>query len=233
MGASANGMQTGHGPGLFITFEGIERTGKTTQAQKLKHYLESKGWTVVLTREPGGTPSAEAIRELLLHRRGVADMSPLTETMLMAAARADHVENVLQPALAEGHAVISDRFADSTFAYQGYGLGVDLEHIDRLNEMATGGLMPHLTILLNCRTEVMDRRSNLTGNDRIEGRTRKYYERVQEGFLARARSDLHRIKVIDGERSVEAVWAAVRNVVEGLLRERRPYERDQEPELER
>lgn len=226
------GVDGDQGEGLFITLEGIERTGKTTQAERIKDYLESRGWSVVLTREPGGTPWAEAIRELLLHRAELGPMDGLTETMLMAAARADHVQRVILPALSEGRAVVCDRFTDSTIAYQGRGLGVDLSHIENLNEMATGGLSPHKTLLLDCPADIMDRRTGAAGTDRIEGRPRNYYDRVRAGFLAQAEKHPHRITVIDGDRSVDAVWSEIEKALEQLLKKKRKTPIN-EQELER
>lgn len=203
--------------GAFITFEGIEGSGKTTQAKLLKGYLESKGLEVVLTREPGGTELSERIRQLL------ADPSlpirPEAELMLFMASRAQHVRELIRPALERGATVICDRFADSSAAYQGYGRGIDLELISALNEFATGGLKPDLTILLDLDPEEGLRRARRGRGDldRIELEELEFHRRVREGYLEMARREPDRFVVIRADVDIDSVHRRVREAVERCL----------------
>lgn len=185
--------------GFFITLEGIDGTGKTTQAKLLAGNLDKRGFPVLLTREPGGTLLAERIRTILLEL-GEEKPVPLAELLLYGAARAQHVAKIINPALAAGTIVICERFSDSTLAYQGYGLGLDLEMIAEVNRIAAGGLVPGLTFLFHLETEEVWRRINQRDpgriGDRIEARGRAFLEKVQEGYLKLAAAAPERIKVI-------------------------------------
>ncbi|NLY88352.1 MAG: dTMP kinase [Firmicutes bacterium] len=185
--------------GFFITLEGIDGTGKTTQAKLLAKNLKKRGFPVLLTREPGGTLLAERIRAILLEL-GEEKPVPLAELLLYGAARAQHVMKIIAPALAAGTVVICERFSDSTLAYQGYGLGLDLEMITEINRIAAGGLAPDLTLLLHLETEEICRRIRQrdpeSSGDRIEARGRAFLEKVQEGYLQLAEAAPERIKVI-------------------------------------
>jgi dTMP kinase len=199
------------GNGLFISLEGGEGAGKSSLAKALAGQFERAGRDVVLTREPGGSPGAERIRALLLD--AAAGFGATTEALLFAAARRDHVEKVIRPALAAGSVVISDRFADSTRAYQGAAGKVPLAIIDRLQEIATGGLMPDLTILVDVPPETgLGRARARRGEgvtDRFERQDLGFHARVRDGFLAMARAEPGRFVVIDGTPGESEVQAAM------------------------
>lgn len=208
------------GRGRFITFEGGEGAGKSTHAKRLAGYLEDLGMTVVRTREPGGSDGAEQIRSLLVEGEP-GRWSPLTEVMLYAAARADHVARLIEPALVEGRWVISDRFTDSTLAYQGYGLGLDTEAVRKVNDLATGGLTPDMTILLDlpveeglARAAARDDDGPSDGReDRYERMDHAFHQRLRDGFLALAKAESDRIVIIDATQPVDDVAAAVAGAV--------------------
>lgn len=185
--------------GFFITLEGIDGTGKSTQARLLAAKLQEQGMSTVLTREPGGTPVAEKIREILLTESGEKISLP-GEALLYAAARAQHVSVVIRPALAEGKVVICERFTDSTLAYQGYGSGLDLDLIRKANAIATEGLVPDLTFLLDIETREgwnrIQRRNN-GKNDRMEAKGVEFLERVRRGYLELAGKAGERFVVLD------------------------------------
>jgi len=184
-------------PGFFLTLEGPEGSGKTTQAELLAGRFSAAGVRVVVTREPGGTPLGDRLRELLLDPAQGA-VHPRTELLLYEAARAQHVEEVIRPALAEGALVICDRFMDSSAAYQGHGLGLPLEQVLSLNSFATGSLRPHLTIVLDLDPAAGLQRARSTARpDRIEQREATFHRRVREGFLALAWREPDRFVVLD------------------------------------
>jgi dTMP kinase len=212
--------RTGHfGPvaqGRFITFEGGEGAGKSTQLKRLAARLTAEGRDVVATREPGGSPGAEGIRELVLN--GSADRwSPVTETLLMYAARRDHVERVIRPALARGAWVVCDRFADSTRAYQGAAGGTDPDLIAALETHILEGTRPDLTLIFDLPVAMGLERAHLRAGSemRFESKGQAFHERLREGFLAIARAEPARCAVIDAAGpldDIEArVWAAVEN----------------------
>lgn len=200
--------------GRFITFEGGEGCGKSTQVKRLAEHLASKGIEVVLTREPGGTRLAELIRGLLKDEREDPPCDR-SELLLFLAARAQLVRNVIEPALASGKWVLSDRFSDSTFAYQGYGRGLPLDVLRLANDFACDGLKPDLTLLLDVRSEVaaarMRRREAATNTsaDRIEQAGDGFHSRLRAGFLEMAKAEPERIKVIDANGSPDDVWARI------------------------
>lgn len=191
--------------GIFITFEGVEGSGKTTQAQRLATAL---GSNVLLTREPGGTPIAERIRDLFLTSEGI---TPMTELLLIAAARTQHVEEQIRPALQAKRTVICDRFIDATVAYQGYRGGIDLALIHQLNRTATGGLTPDITFILDLPPEVGLSRQQQGGahRDRLDRESLELHRKVREGYLSVARANSHRVKLIDAAESPDVVHAAV------------------------
>lgn len=199
--------------GLFITLEGGEGAGKSVQLEALAAGLSGQGHPVVTTREPGGTPLGERLREILLGLD--SDLDPLAEAMLFAAARAELVTTVIKPALDRGDFVICDRYSDSTVAYQGYASGVDLMSIGQLNQIATGGLIADLTILLDLPAEEGLQRSGRA--DRFESEDAAFHERVRAGYLALAEYDTDRWLVIDATQSPEQVTAAILQRVEALL----------------
>ena len=208
--------------GRFITFEGGEGCGKSTQIRLLADRLRAVGKEVLLTREPGGTALAEKIRSLV---REESDDPPNSraETLLFIASRAQVVENVIRPALASGTWVLCDRFADSTFAYQGYGRGLDLEELKRINSFATGGLEPDRTILLNVSPEVSAKRMRAreaatnTDADRMEKAGDSFHYRLRQGFLELAAAEPDRFAVIQADGSVEEVEEAVWNSIQPTL----------------
>ena len=208
--------------GRFITFEGGEGCGKSTQIRLLAERLRAAGKEVLLTREPGGTALAEKIRALV---REESDDPPNSraETLLFIASRAQVVESVIRPALASGTWVLCDRFADSTFAYQGYGRGLDLDELKRINSFATGGLVPDRTILLNVSPEVSAKRMRAreaatnTDADRMEKAGDGFHSRLRQGFLELAAAEPERFAVIQADGGVEDVEEAVWNSIQPML----------------
>jgi len=204
--------------GKFITFEGGEGTGKSTQVILLAEALGRAGIDVVTTREPGGAPGAEEIRTLLVNG-DVGRWTPMGEALLNYAARTDHLAHTVEPALAAGKWVVSDRFADSTLAYQGYGHGLDPELLKGLERIVLGGFKPDLTIILDLDLETGLARaaSRGAGEDRFERMDRAFHERLRQGFLSIAAEDPARIVVIDAGASVEEVSKRVRAAVSERL----------------
>lgn len=205
--------------GFFITFEGIEGCGKTTQLRLAAERLAAAGYEVVVTREPGGCPIADEIRAILLDARNTA-MVPLAELLLYAAARAQHVSEVIAPALAAGKIVLCDRFTDSTLAYQGYGRGLDKELIARLNVLAAGTVKPDLTVILDCPVEIglaraMARINGSTAarEERFEQESHLFHERIRDGFLTLAAAEPRRFVVVDGNRGVDETGIALMDVL--------------------
>jgi dTMP kinase len=205
--------------GVFITFEGCEGCGKSTQVRKLENHLKAQGCEVVSTREPGGTSVAESIRSILLDP-GNETLSPVTELLLYEAARAQHVRERILPALEAGKIVLSDRFFDSTTAYQGAGRGLGAEDVVRLHAIATGGLTPDLTIVIDVPAALGLARATQGGSDRIEREKIDFHERVRAEFLRLARAEPERIRVVDGTRSIVEVAAAIREIVDRVLTEK-------------
>jgi len=211
------------GRGLFISLEGPDGSGKTSQAARLAATFERHGLEVVLAREPGGTELGERLRELLLHRDELA-FEPLADALLFNAARAQLVGEVIRPALAAGHTVVCARFADSTLAYQGYGAGVDLDTLRSLEAIATAGLRPDLIILLDLPVEagLARKRRGRTALTRFESRLDvAFHRRVRYGFLQLARAEPERWRVIDAARPRTAVTADVAAAAKSLLDARR------------
>jgi len=202
--------------GLFITFEGPEGAGKTTQAHLLGEELRRVGHEVQVTREPGGDPLAESIRALLQNPE--LALVPRAELLLFLAARAQHVERVIRPALEDGKIVLCDRFADSTVAYQSYGAGLLLESVHQLNHFATSGLEPDLTLLLDLDVSLGLQRQD--DWNRMELRGVEFHRRVRAGFLALAKEHPERIRVLDASRPVPEVARDIWACVEALLHER-------------
>jgi dTMP kinase len=188
--------------GLFVTFEGGEGSGKSTQAKLLTERLRNAGHDVVLLREPGGTPFGEELREALLH--GHEALTPVAELLLFLAARAELVAKVIRPALESGKAVICDRFTDSTLAYQGHGRGLDLAAIRELNSLATGGLLPNLTILLDLPVDAGRARKH-ADDDTFIRENSGFHERVREGYRKLAAAEPNRWFVLDADKSPQAI----------------------------
>ena len=204
-------------PGRFITVEGTEGVGKSTNIDYLCNLLKQEGIEVVLTREPGGTPLAEELRSLLLTPRE-EKVSEDTELLLMFAARAQHIENVIRPALERGAWVISDRFTDATFAYQGGGRGVSMEHIETLERLVQHGLHPDLTFLLDLPVEIgLQRASARSAPDRFEQEKLNFFEKVRAAYLMRAENEPERFAVIDASRDLESVQVQILSAVKAYL----------------
>ncbi len=202
---------------MFITFEGVEGSGKTTQIDLLCSYLADKGYDFVRTREPGGTPFGEALRKVAL-RHGF-NVVPLSELFVILAIRAQHVEEVIGPALREGKIVICDRFIDATYAYQGYGRNIDLGIIETLNRLVTKGIRPNLTIVLNVpvATGLKRKKVQAGGNgDRFEEEEAAFHRRVRQAYVKLAKED-KRFFVVDGKKNVEEIHDIVKNKVEELI----------------
>lgn len=196
--------------GRFIALEGGEGCGKSTQARRLAEHLGAR-----LTREPGGTPAGERLRDIVLDP-GTGELDFRAEVLLIAAARADHVATVIRPALERGEAVVTDRYVASSLAYQGHGRQLGVEDVARINEWATGGLTPDLTILLDVAEDVAAERMG-TDLDRLEAVGDGFHERVADGYRALAAADPEGWAVIDGAGTVDEVFARVRSAVEDRL----------------
>jgi len=205
---------------LFITFEGPEGSGKTTQIRLLAELLEAEGLAVTTTREPGGTRIGNAVRALLLDPAHT-EMSPRAEALLFQAARAQLVDEVIQPALIAGNVVLCDRYADSTLAYQGYGHGQELEPLRRLGAFATGGLLPDLTVYLDIDVQAGLARKRAGAAEewnRMENKALAFHQRVRDGYLRLAADEPARWLVVDAGQQVAAIHAAVAARVSTLLR---------------
>ncbi len=203
--------------GKFITLEGGEGVGKSTNLNFLRHILESAGYTVVMTREPGGTDLAEKIRRLLLDKDSEA-VTPMAELLMMFAGRAQHIHHVIEPALADGKWVLCDRFTDATFAYQGGGRGMDKTKIGWLEETVQGGLHPHLTLLLDAPVEIgMDRMIRRGDLDRFEREQTEFFERVRQSYLQCAKQAPQRFKVVDATLSLQQVQAQIRAAISEII----------------
>ena len=204
--------------GLFITFEGTDGAGKTTQIERLTVDLRQTGYDVCLTREPGGTPISEQIRDMLLNPDH-SEMAATTELLLYAASRAQHVSEVIKPALEAGKVVISSRFADATVVYQGYGRGLDLERIHHLNRIATDGVKPDVTFVLDLPVEIgLQRVQNSRGGlDRLEREKIEFHRRLREGYQIIAKQEPERLKIIDAQVSPEQVYTQIQEAIQPLL----------------
>ena len=204
--------------GRFVTFEGIEGVGKSTQVQRAADWLRGRGLEVVVTREPGGTPLAEAIRRLVLEPQDDA-LDGVAELLLMFAARSVHLANLIEPALARGAWVLCDRFTDATEAYQGAGRGVPLEHVHALERIAQRGRRPDLTLLLDAPVDLAMERSRKRGGqtDRFEAEQSAFFERVRRGYLDIAAREPGRVVRVDASGQVESVAGPIRDALRRLL----------------
>ena len=200
--------------GVFVCFEGGEGSGKSTQSRRLHDWLEAEGCSVLLTFEPGDTEVGRELRRIVLDP-ATGELSDRTEVLLYAADKAEHVDTVVQPALDRGEVVITDRYVDSSLAYQGAGRDLLLADVERVNRWATGDLRPHLTVVLDLAPEAGLGR--LTGRDRIEGESVEFHQRVRQGFLDLAAADPEHYLVLDARAPVEEIAAAIRARVEVLL----------------
>lgn len=208
--------------GFFITFEGVEGSGKSTQMEMLKGYLEARGEDVLALREPGGTLLGEKVRGILLNSSD-EPVDPMAELFLYEACRAQVVANVIRPALKSGRTVICDRFTDSTLAYQGYARGLPLDAVREMNERATGGLAPGLTILIDLSPEeglkrawarINGKRGSL--EDRFEKESVLFHKKVREGYLKIAESESTRVRVVDGAREIPVIHRDICAIIEKM-----------------
>lgn len=206
--------------GLFITLEGVEGAGKTTQAKMLAEWLSSLGIDVLATREPGAGAIGAQIRAVLLNPANT-ELAPMAEALLLAADRAQHVAETLRPALTAGKVVVCDRYADSFFAYQGYGRGLDIPTLTALNDAAAGGLAPDITLLLGLSPDAGLKRAARRGaSDRMEQEQMNFHRRLSDGYMQLAAADPRRIKRIDAAQAPDQVQADIRAALLPLLRER-------------
>lgn len=209
--------------GRFITFEGIEGSGKSTQIILLANYLKSGGKEVMLTREPGGTPIGDQVRKILLNPENTA-LNPAAELLLYAASRAQHLYEVISPALAAGKIVLCDRFSDATLAYQGYGRGLSQEMIGELDRIVTAGIRPDLTILLDIdagegvtRAHKRNACCGLEAESRFENEKIAFHERVRQGYLALAGREPDRVRIVDASLSMDSIQATIRTIVDTVI----------------
>jgi dTMP kinase len=206
--------------GHFVTLEGPEGSGKTTAARHLADWLRGRGIDTVLTHEPGGTPLGDEVRRIVLHMRGMSDdLDPRADALLYAAGRAQHVARVIRPALDRGAWVVCARYADSSLAYQGAGYGNDMDELRRLQDFATGGLRPDLTILLDLPVEIgLERTRRRAEWNRFEDTEEvAFFERVRHAYLDFAAKEPERYEIVDGSGSVDAADAAIRAAIERRL----------------
>ena len=210
---------------LFITFEGPEGAGKSTQIKLLHDYLVQKGYEVTVTREPGGTPLAEDFRNIVKHYQGDEPLFDQTELLLFAAARSQHVNYLIKPALEAGRIVLCDRFIDSTEAYQGAGRTLDMDFLHRLNDFAINGCRPDLTLLLDLPVEIGLSRAQVRAagkenyNDRLEAEKIDFHQRVRNSYLAIAAREPQRVKVLDARLGIEELFAQLKKQVDDALSE--------------
>jgi dTMP kinase len=209
----------------FITFEGGDGTGKTTQLKALENYLTARGTSCISTREPGGTSLGKLIRQVLLEG-GKRPIAPPTELFLYLADRAQHIHEIIIPAIQQGKLILCDRHTDSTLAYQGYGRGIELKLLRSLNEIASGGMKPDLTFLLDCPVEIglsrTGQRQSQAGSgrkreDRFEREDIQFHHRVRSGFLELAYAEPHRFRIVDASRTGEQVAEEIRKIVDREL----------------
>ena len=200
--------------GLFITFEGADGCGKTTQLNLLEKYLKDKGLDVIVTREPGAKGLGEKFREILLNYDGI--VSDRCESFLFLADRAQNIDTIVKPAVSSGKIVLCDRHIDSSVAYQGYGRGLDIQQIKNLNTIAAGGMLPDLTLVFDIDIETsMQRVGN--NKDRMENSGNEFFNRVRNGYLELAKQESDRIKVVDSTASIDDIHNKVKNIVLDLL----------------
>lgn len=199
--------------GLFITFEGADGCGKTTQINLLKEYLENKNYEIITTLEPGGSDIGKKLRQILLHHDGF--VSPRAEMFMYLADRAQHIDTVIKNNVEKNKIVLCDRHIDSTVAYQGYGRGEDIEQINLLNEIATGGYKPDLTFVFDVDSEIAQKR---VGNvkDRLESEGLEFHRKIRQGYLELAKK-YPRIKVINSNKTIEEVFEQVKKIIDEIL----------------
>ena len=204
--------------GLFITFEGADGSGKTTQLNKIKNYLTEEGFDVIVTREPGALEIGQKIRNILLHNESF--VSDRCEMFLFLADRSQHIDALIKPALEVGKIVLCDRHTDSTVAYQGYGRGQDIEMLKKLNKIAVDGIEPDLTLLFDVSTEVAQERVGKE-KDRMEAAGIDFHTKVRNGYLELQKENPHRMKIINANNDIDKVFEDAKNIIVKLILERR------------
>lgn len=203
--------------GLFITIEGTDGSGKTTQINLLANYLESKGYKVITTREPGGTPISEKLREIIIDKNNT-EMTDITEALLYAASRAQHISQVITPALNDGYIVISDRFLDSSIVYQGFARGMSEKLIRSINKYSVGELEPDITFFFKLKPEDgIIRKEKQQELDRLESEKQSFHQRVYDGYIRLAKRNKDRIKVIDALKSIDTIQNEIIRHIEELI----------------
>jgi len=204
--------------GIFITFEGPDGSGKTTQIRLLEKYFEEKGYDILITREPGGTNISEQIRRIILDKNNI-EMDRTTEALLYAASRAQHVAEVIKPALIEGKAIICDRFVDSSIVYQGIGRKLGIDFIKRINDMATGGIEPDITFLMKISPKLgLSRKFSSDECNRLDMEKLEFHNQVYEGYIQLENLYKERIIGIDASKSIEEIHNAIINIVGNKLK---------------
>ena len=203
--------------GLFITFEGADGSGKTTQLNNIKSFLEQKGFDVVITREPGALEIGQKIRNILLHHDGI--VADRCEMFLFLADRAQHVETFIKPAIEDGKIVLCDRHTDSTIAYQGYGRGQNITLLKELNEIAVNSIKPDLTLVFDVSTEIAQERVG-SEKDRMESAGLEFHRKVRNGYLELQKQESDRIKLINANNPIEEVFEDTKKIVDKLLQEK-------------
>ena len=219
LGCEKNGEQpeVDMSRGIFITMEGPDGSGKSTQISRLKEYLEKEGYNVLITREPGGTVISEAIREIILNK-DFTEMSPVTEMMLYASARAQLIAEVVGPAIDSGTAVISDRFVDSSLVYQGMARGLGVDTVYEINKVAIGDYMPDVTFMLDLPAEVgISRKKDQKELDRMEMQSIEFHKKVAEGYRKLAESFPDRIKTIDATLPIDEICGMIKEYISVLM----------------
>ena len=213
--------------GLFITLEGVEGSGKSSQIRHLAKVLTQAGYPVLQTREPGGTATAEVIRQILLTASPHEPVTPQAEALLILAARCQHVTHLIMPALRRGTVVLCDRFSDSTFAYQGFARGLDLQWLREANKVATGGLTPDLTVVLDLPVSVglARRRSDGEQQNRLDRETERFHRRVRRGFLALVAKEPGRMTIVNANRPAQEVRDELTEIVVGWMARPRRHPR--------
>ena len=201
----------------FVTFEGLDGSGKSTHLETARLWIEATGRTCVVTHEPGGTPLGQEIRDIFKDARW-GRLDGVVELLLIVAARRENVRQVIEPALEGGHVVLCDRFSDSTWAYQRWGRGVPADVVEATDRLATGGLIPHRTLLFDLDPEAARRRGQSRGEDRLDAETLAFYRRVREGYLQRARDEPQRFVLIDSSGSRDATERQVREALLDVVR---------------
>jgi dTMP kinase len=204
--------------GIFISIEGTDGSGKTTQIKRIEQYLKQKGYEVVLTREPGGTNISEKIRSIILDPENI-EMGDITELLLYAASRAQLMSQIIKPAIDEGIIVICDRFIDSSYVYQGFGRGIPMDIVEGVNKIAIEGLLPDITFFFDIKPEIaLSRRIAATGSDRIEKEKMDFHRRVYEGYQRLTELYPERIKSINADNDIESVFNNLRYWIDTLVK---------------